>query len=301
MKRCWPCLLLGIAIGPSLSGCGDQRSEVSAAAPKPAATSVAQPAAITRVPDEGLMVTGPLIVEHQVDVTAQRDGIVSHISAEAGTHVASGTVLAQLDDRQLISNLEAARAKTRSIEADLKNWESEMEVLKADYVRAQRLWNEKLIAEEQLQHAQYKVESDKWDIQRVKEQLNTAKQDERSLELELEKTRIMAPFGGVVARRYTREGQSVAKGDRLFWVTAEGPLRIRFTLPEKYIGHLKKGQELPLFSPDLPAEKHVAKIIAISPVVDPSSATIEALAELVGGRGELRPGMSVAVRVANLP
>ena len=138
-------------------------------------------------------------------------------------------------------------------------------------------------------------------IQRVKEQLNTAKQEERSLELELEKTRIMAPFGGVVARRYTREGQSVAKGDRLFWVTAEGPLRIRFTLPEKYIGHLKRGQELPLFSPDLPAEKHMAKIIAISPVVDPSSATIEALAELVGGRGELRPGMSVAVRVANLP
>ena len=43
--------------------------------------------------------------------------------------------------------MEAARAKTRSIEADLKNWESEMEVLKADYVRAQRLWNEKLIAE----------------------------------------------------------------------------------------------------------------------------------------------------------
>ncbi len=303
MKRCWPCLLLGIAIVTValLSGCGDQRSEVSAAAPKPAATSVAQPVAITRVPDEGLMVTGPLIVEHQVDVTAQRDGIVSRISAEAGTHVASGTVLAQLDDRQLTSNLEAARAKTRSIEADLKNWESEMEVLKADYVRAQRLWNEKLIAEEQLQHAQYKVESDKWDIQRVKEQLNTAKQEERSLELELEKTRIMAPFGGVVARRYTREGQSVAKGDRLFWVTAEGPLRIRFTLPEKYIGHLKRGQELPLFSPDLPAEKHMAKIIAISPVVDPSSATIEALAELVGGRGELRPGMSVAVRVANLP
>ena len=64
--------------------------------------------------DGGLTVTGPLIVEHQVDVTAQRDGIVSRISAEAGTHVAAGTILAQLDDRQLTSNLEATRAKTRS-------------------------------------------------------------------------------------------------------------------------------------------------------------------------------------------
>jgi membrane fusion protein, multidrug efflux system len=300
-KRCLPLFLLAAASSPLL-GCSDQRSEVSAATPQPAtAKAAALPVRSNDVPaDDALTVTGPLIVEHQVDVTAQRDGIVARIAVEAGARVSVGTLLAQLDDRQLVSNLEAARAKTRSIEADLRNWESEMEVLKADYVRAQRMWNEKLIAEEQLQHAQYKVESDKWDILRVKEQLNTAKQEERSLELELEKTRVMAPFSGVVARRYGREGQSVAKGDRLFWVTAEGPLRLRFTLPEKYVGHLKRGEELPLFVPDLPTEKHVAKVIAISPVVDPSSASIEALAELIGARGELRPGMTVAVRIASL-
>src|SRR5262249_51985005 len=98
-------------------------------------------------------------------------------------------------------------------------------------------------------------------------------------------------------RRYVREGQSVAKGDRLFWVTAEGPLRVRFTLPEKFIGRLKKGQQIALTAPDLPAEKHDVKIIEISPVVDPSSGTIEVLAELTGARGELRPGMTVAVHV----
>jgi membrane fusion protein (multidrug efflux system) len=110
----------------------------------------------------------------------------------------------------------------------------------------------------------------------------------------------MAPFGGLVARRYIREGQSVSKGDRLFWVTAEGPLRVRFTLPEKFLGHLKKGQELQVTSSDLPAEKHPAKIVEVSPVVDPSSGTIEVLAEIVGVRGELRPGMTVAVHVAAL-
>src|SRR5215813_12820493 len=265
MKPSLSIFLLAVA-SSLLSGCGDQRSEVSAAAPQPVSpkTAARAPRSNDIPSEEALTVTGPLIVEHQVDVTAQRDGIIARISAEAGTRVSAGTLLAQLDDRQLISNLEAARAKTRSIEADLKNWESEMEVLKADYIRAQRLWNEKLIAEEQLQHAQYKVESDKWDILRVKEQLNTAKQEEHSLELELEKTRVMAPFNGVVARRYAREGQSVAKGDRLFWVTAEGPLRIRFTLPEKYVGHLKKGQELPLTVPELATERHEVRIVEIS-------------------------------------
>jgi RND family efflux transporter MFP subunit len=115
----------------------------------------------------------------------------------------------------------------------------------------------------------------------------------------VEKARIAAPFNGLVARRYVRAGQAVAKGDRLFWVTAEGPLRLRFTLPEKFLGQLKKGQELPLTSPDVPQEKHSVKVMEISPVVDPASGTIEVLAELVGPAGNLRPGMAASVRIDN--
>lgn len=296
MKRWGKLIFLTIAAATLTAGCSDTKPAVS---PPPVAATPPKadppPAA-----EEELSITGPLIVEHQVDVTAQRDGVVSSVSADTGTKVAAGTILARLDDRQLAANLEAARAKTRGIAADLKNWQAEAEVLKADYVRAQRLWTEKLIAEEQLQHAKYKAESDQWDIVRVQEQLNTAKEEEHALELEMEKTHIMAPFAGLVARRYIREGQSVSKSDRLFWVTAEGPLRVRFTLPEKFLGHLKKGQELPVTSPDLASEKHSAKVVELSPVVDPSSGTIEVLAEIIGARGDLRPGMTVVVHVAAL-
>jgi RND family efflux transporter MFP subunit len=291
--------VLGTAL--ALAGCGENKPGTAAAAPlSSAAAPINSGSAGTPAKAEDfLIVSGPLVVEHQVDVTAQRDGIVESLSAEAGTRVKAGTLLAQFDDRQLSANLEAARAKTRSIAADLKNWEAEAQVLQADYVRAQRLWNEKLIAEEQLQHAKYKAESDQWDILRVREQLNTARQEERSLELELEKTRITAPFDGLVARRYVRTGQGVSKGDRLFWVTAEAPLRMRFTLPEKFVGHLKRGQELPLTSPDLPQEEHTVRVIEVSPVIDPTSGTIEVLAELVGARGDLRAGMTANVRLSN--
>jgi RND family efflux transporter MFP subunit len=279
-------------------GCGDTKSETAAAAPSALAAVPASSPNPAKA-DDTITVSGPLIVEHQVDVTSQRDGIIASISAQASTRVKAGTVLARLDDRQLTANLEAARAKTRSIEADLKNWQAEAEVMQADYARAQRLWDLKLISEEQLQHAKFKAESEQWDIGRVRELLNTSKQEERSLELELEKASITAPFDGLVARRYIRAGQTVSKGERLFWITAEAPLRLRFTLPEKFAGHLKKGEELPLTSPDAPLEKHTARVIEVSPVVDPSSGTIEILAELVGSRGELRPGMTASVRLRN--
>jgi RND family efflux transporter MFP subunit len=288
-----------------IAGCSDTRPETVVATPPPEqsvlpSAAVAGPSAVQPKGEDTLTVTGPLIVEHQVDVTAQRDGVVLSISAEAGARVKTGTTLAQLDDRQLSANLEAARAKTRSVAADLKNWEAEARVLEADYVRAQRLWDLSLISQEQLEHAKYKAESDQWDILRVKELLNNSKDEERSLELEIEKTCIAAPFNGLVARRYVRAGQSVTKGDRLFWVTAEGPLRMRFTLPERFLGHLKKGQELPLTSPDVPQEKHSVRIMEISPVVDPSSGTIEILTELADRAGNLRPGMTASVRVENL-
>jgi len=282
-------------------GCGDEKAVVSGvtnAAAAPAPVSAVKPTtAVADAPDNGLLVSGPIIVEHQVDLTAQRDGTLAKVFFDAPARVKAGTILAQMDDRQIAANLEAARAKSRSIEDDLKNWQAEAEVLKADYVRQQHLWQLGLTSEEQLQHAQYKAESDQWDIKRVQETLNTSREEERSLELELEKTKITAPFDGLIARRYVREGQTVNKGDRLFWVTAEAPLLMRFTLPEKYFGHVHAAQEFAVSSPDVPGETHVARVKEISPVVDPASGTFEVLVMLTGDRGALRPGMTANVKV----
>jgi RND family efflux transporter MFP subunit len=294
-------LIVPIVLGAALlaAGCGDTKTTAPAgtnAASTPPTPKAAVPA---ETADTGLIVSGPIIVEHQVDITAQRDGVLAKIFFDAPARVKAGAVLARLDDRQLAANLEAARAKTRSVEADLKNWQAEAEVMQADYVRAQRLWDLKLISEEQLQHAKFKAESEQWDIRRVREQLTTSKEEEHSLELELEKTRITAPFNGLVARRYVRAGQGVAKGDRLFWVTAEAPLLMRFTLPEKYFGHVRSVQQFEITSPDVPGEKHAARVKEISPVVDPSSGTFEVLVELTGDRGSLRPGMTANLRVEN--
>ena len=278
---------------------GCNKDSAQAAAPVPTASTAAPIASQPIAAEDPIAVSGPLIVEHQIDVTAQRDGIVTRIQAEPGIRVKAGEVLATLDGRQISADLEAARAKTRSIAADLKNWEADSKVMESDYQRSLKLFDAHVISPEQLQHAQYKAESDKWDIVREQEMLTNAQQNERSLELELEKTRIRAPFEGLVARRYIREGQQVNRGDRLFWVTAEAPLRLRFTLPERFLGHLKKGQALPLSSPDIPDATYTARIIELSPVVDPSSGTIEVLAQLVGPSGQLKPGMTARITLEN--
>jgi RND family efflux transporter MFP subunit len=286
-----------VALG--MVACSSNSTETVAAAPAAAVAPMADER--NRPTPDSLTITGPLIVEHQLDVLSQREGVVVRLFSETGKRVRTGDLLAQLDDRQLAADLEAARAKTRSTDADLKNWKAEARVLEADASRAQKMWDAQLITREQWEHAKFKAEADEWDVKRVEQMLINSREAEHSLELELEKTRIRAPFAGVVARRYVREGQQVARGDRLFWVTAEAPLRMRFTLPEKFVGRVKLGQQLVLTLPDFPEEEHRAKVVEVSPVVDPTSGTFEGMVEVAGPSGRLRPGMSAVVHIDSHP
>ncbi len=190
---------------------------------------------------------------------------------------------------------------TRSVAADLKNWEAEAKILEVDAERARKMWEAQLITQEQYDHARYKAESDQWDVKRSQEMLVNAQQSERSLELELEKARIRAPFSGIVARRYVRAGQQVARGDRLFWITETSPLRVKFTLPERFSGKIRRGETFEVTSADSGDTKYSAEVMEISPVIDPSSGTIEVLAQLVGPTKDLRPGMTTNIRVPNVP
>ncbi|MBZ5615468.1 MAG: efflux RND transporter periplasmic adaptor subunit [Acidobacteriia bacterium] len=280
--------------------CSQKGTEVIAA-PSPAPSATPPLATSISDRDGGFTVSGPLIVEHQLDVLAQRDGLIAELRSDAGANVRAGDLLAQLDDRQLAADLEAARAKTHSTEADLKAWKAEARVLQSDYDRAQKMWDAQLITREQLDHAKFKAEADQFDVQRVEQLLINAQQTQHSLELELDKTRIRAPFSGVVARRYVRQGQQVAKGDRLFWVAAAGPLRMRFTVPEKFVGVLKVGQQLAMTVPNFPGQEYKAKVVQLSSIVDPTSGTFDGMVEVVGAPGPLRPGMNSILRIDTRP
>ena len=268
-----------------------------AASPVPSSShGTSVPAARVESSDT-FVATGPLVVENQIDVAALRAGVIDSISAEPGTRVRKGQVLAKMDDRQVSADLEAASARVRALEANLENWHAETKVLMADRSRAEKLYAAKVISKEQLEHTVYKQEADEFEIKRENESLNNAREVRHSLELEKEKTNIFAPFDGVVARRYVRQGQTVAVGERLFWVTAMSPLQVKFTLPERFITSIKQGSQVQLNAADSGSITYTAKVVHVSPVIDPSSGTMEVLAELTGSTPGLRPGMLVNIKL----
>lgn len=286
-------LALAALIG--LAGCSSEAPQTALAQP-----AVAKPVtpAVSSAAAEEFIASGPIVVENQLDLAAQRDGIVAEILVDAGTPVRKGQLLGKLDDRQLTADRDAAQAQADSILADLKNWEATVKMAQIDLERSEKMWKADLITKEQLDHDRFKLTATRFEYDR--EQKNYARSGSvaKSLELELEKTRLVTPFDGVVARRYVRLGQRVGNGDKLFWVTATAPLRVKFTLPAKYAGSVNRGSLFDVFSAEGPREAHAARAILVSPVVDPASGTIDVTAELTGATGSLKPGMIANLRLA---
>ncbi|HUR37441.1 MAG TPA: efflux RND transporter periplasmic adaptor subunit [Terriglobales bacterium] len=293
MKQTLSLVMMAALVG--VIGCNKNTptTEVAAASAKSApAAAIAAPA-----PDY-YETSGPLVVENQIDVLAQRDGFLLTIAVDTGMRVQKGQLLAQMDDRQLQADRDAAESKFKSIEADVKNWEAGLKVIENDYERDQEMFKAGLLTAKQVDHSRYRMVGAGYELERERQNLKTARSVLRSLELELEKTRVTAPFSGVVARRYVRGGQSVKSNDRLFWVTATDPLNVHFTLPDSFLGKISVGSAVTVMSQQAPEMKVSAKVKTVSPVADPSSGTIEVLAELSSAPAAMMPGTNAVVRVA---
>lgn len=241
---------------------------------------------------------GPLVVEQQADVVAERDGRVTSVSVEIGDHVRRGQVLALLDDRALQAARAEKSARIDSLRAQVQTWEAEQKSNEADLRRADAMRAEKILDEEDWEHVQFKLTETRSQVARYRADVLAAEAELQAADVELGQSRITAPFDGVVGRRSVHDAQGVKKGDPLFWITAQAPLRILFTVPESAMAAFPRGAKLELTTTDYPHLKQPATVFRVSPVVDPASGSIEVIGSLDKASPLLKPGMSMQVKLS---
>jgi RND family efflux transporter MFP subunit len=241
---------------------------------------------------------GPLVVEQQADVVAERDGRITSVSVEMGDHVHRGEVLALLDDRALQAARSEKAARIDSLRAQVLTWEAEQESNAADLRRADAMRAEKILDDEDWEHVKYKLSETKSQVARYKAEELAAEAELHAADVELSQSRITAPFDGLVGRRSVHDAQAVKKGDALFWITAQGPLRVLFTVPESAMAAFPRGAKLELTTTDYPDLKQPAIVFRVSPVVDPASGSIEVIGSLEKPSPLLKPGMSMQVKLS---
>jgi RND family efflux transporter MFP subunit len=296
-------LALGLAL--ATAGCGSSSvssAPTAASTPTPAAPSAAPTAPAAPSPTPRSKPGGPheilsvLSVEHQVDVAAQRDGPIVSLAKDEGNVVKAGDVLGQVDDRSLQMELIKSNDDLLVAQNNVKYKEAELKAKGAAYKRAQQLRALGLSSEADLEAAEFAAKAAEFDMHGWEALVESSHAEIHRLEIEIDQTRLHAPFAGVVVRRYVREGQSVAKGERCLRLSQLAPLQVQFQIPESSGHRPDRGTIVQLALVDDPKRPLTARIIKISPTVDPASDSYDVTAQLIGPSiSDLRPGMAVHV------
>jgi membrane fusion protein (multidrug efflux system) len=296
-------LLFGAAMALIASGCGDSSAVSPAHASssdtnnRPAVSPVVDPGAGSLpAARESHDVLSVLSVEHQVDISTERDGVVVSVVRDEGSPVKQGDVLGQLDDRTLQIELIKAHDDLQVAQNNVKYKQAEVKAKAAGLARQQQMRDLGLSSQADLEQADFEAKGAEFDMHGWEATAESSQAEIHRLEIELDQTRLRAPFGGEVVVRYVREGQEVAKGDKCFRVSQLAPLEVQFQVPESAAQRPAHGAPVGLVLVSDPTRSIGARVMKISPVIDPASDSYNVTAELTGkGLSDLRPGMAVRV------
>ncbi|MGD9649651.1 MAG: efflux RND transporter periplasmic adaptor subunit [Dongiaceae bacterium] len=212
-------------------------------------------------------VTGTLLSNESAVISAEIAGRVVAIDFTEGSKVKKGDVLFKLDD----SVQRAALAQAR---ADLALSQNNVE-------RYNKLAGTGAVARVNIEEA----------IAR----LNLARANVALAEANLAKTIIKAPFDGIAGIRQVSIGDVVSAGEKLVNMEQMSPIRVLFSVPERYLPQIKEGVSVILTSQAWPGEVFPAKISAIDPKIDPNSRALSLQAQSANESGKLYPGQFVTV------
>ncbi|HEX8098499.1 MAG TPA: efflux RND transporter periplasmic adaptor subunit, partial [Pyrinomonadaceae bacterium] len=287
------------------AGCG-ANSQVNAqrqpaAAQGPTAPAGPQPVSVNVVEAQGasapaeLLVPAALAVENTALVLAQRDGTLVAVSAEEGQSVHPGQTLARLDDEEQRAQLRQAELEVGRLQIEEQQYKALINVNRNELNRELQLAKAGLSSQAEVERAQYRLDAATSEYEKTRLATQTAQARVEAVKLELTKSQIAAPRGGVVTRRYVSQGTGVVRGDKLFELAQLTPLVIKFQVPQAGAARLAVGQVVRLSVGETGADAQ-ARVRRIDPVADPTSSTIGYLADVTGG-ASLRPGLTFNVHV----
>ncbi len=217
--------------------------------------------------------SGEAAAWQRATVVAEVGGRVTEVPVREAGRVAGGEVVAVLDtlDRALaVAEAEAARREAE-----------------ARY-REQLLFDGRLSAE---------VRGEREQAARVKSGLDRAEIQLRKAKLDLDRTRVRAPFPGRVASVKVVSGQQVAAGGELMTVVDLDPIRLQVQVLEGELSHLVPGGQAKIRFAAFPDEALTGTIRTINPLVDETTRMARVTVLVPNPASRILPGMYARVEL----
>lgn len=199
--------------------------------PPPAPVRVAEARMVNLAPS--IQVPGTVVSRNDARIAAEVAGRLTWI-AEVGTQIARGEPVARIDDATL-------RLQRDEFLGVLDAQESRRGFLEREAERLRQLVAENSIARNRLDE----VESD-WHAARS--EIAVARARLSQIELNLARTRVVAPFDGVVTERLRTPGEHTSPGDDIVRLVDPANLELVARAPLTSLGFVDAGSELQFHS-----------------------------------------------------
>lgn len=224
-------------------------------------------------------VIGRLQELRRATVAAEVEGRVMDVAIEEGDRVVGGeTVLAKIDDVWTKASLAAAKADVAEAQASLEQAKLDLAILE-DLEAAQSAKPREVQEQRNL-------------VQQREAMLARAEAQRDRAASELERVTIVAPFDGVIVRKYAETGQWMSPGTEVAEIISMGQIDARLNVPERLINELKLGD--PMQISIQPLDRIVTgEIVAINPAGDNAARTFPVDVRLDDDDGAFKLGMSV--------
>ena len=225
--------------------------------------------------------TGEFVSPVRSELSPKLPGRVARMYVEEGSRVSKGQPIVELESEYLRLNLQAAQADAQRAKAVMDEAARDLDRKKD------------LIAKKAVPQATYDRSLAMFEQARAA--YAGANAQAALLRQQISDSIVRSPVDGVVAEKRTEVGARLGDGGVAAVVVQLSPLKLRFAVPERYLGRINRGDKVVAQVDPYPGESFQGSIKTVGGVIDPKTRTMFAEAEFANRDGRLRPGLFARV------
>jgi membrane fusion protein, multidrug efflux system len=233
----------------------------------------------------GPTLSGAIEAERVATLRAEVPAAVMQTYAEPGQRVGAGALLARLDDT-------AIRDQALSARAAVTTAQNAYDIAKRELERAEALVKAGAIAERDLERARNGTLA-------AQAQLGNAQAMYASAQKYQNKTRVVAPFAGVLSARQVNAGDLVSPGSALFTIVDPSTMRLEASVPAEALSMIRVGLPVQFSVAGYATRRFTGRITRINPTADPATRQVRIIATIPNAGAALVGGLFAEGRVSS--